>query len=195
MPQVTHRVKWFSCGRDTAVWRYWVTHSSTCPIWLRRPSTPTLTRCWRASTRSLPWIARSLASATASSSDMARVSVSENSSGVNPAAEAFGPAREFQACCRRRSRWVVAFGAPVGASAAGRAIQDEPKWPHEVDMAHVLAGVHWRHHQLAAPEVVDLSTAAGEDGGDGILAAVRRLRLVVDVVGVVRGGDQARVAP
>jgi hypothetical protein len=41
--------------------------------------------------------------------------------------------------------------------------------------------------------VVDLPSAASEDRCDRTLAAVRRLRLVVGVVGVVGGGEQAGV--
>src|SRR2546425_7562702 len=90
---------------------------------------------------------------------------------------------------------VVELWPPVCAPTLGRAVEDQPQRPHEIDVPHVLAGLRADEEQLAAPEVVDLSVAAGEDRSHRHLIAVGRLGLGVTGVGVFCGREQTRVAP
>src|SRR2546429_9422200 len=56
---------------------------------------------------------------------------------------------------------VVELRRPVRASTVGRTVEDRPERPHEVDVARVLPRGARDEKELAAPEVVDPSVAAG----------------------------------
>src|SRR3989442_1731252 len=89
---------------------------------------------------------------------------------------------------------VVELWPPVCAPTLGRAVEDQPQRPHEIDVPHVLAGLRADEEQLAAPEVVDLSVAAGGDRSHRHFFARGRLRLVGTGGGVVWGKEQNRSA-
>src|SRR3989442_11871191 len=91
--------------------------------------------------------------------------------------------------------FVVERWPPVCASTLGRAVEDRPQRPHEVDVPRVLARLARNQEQLTAPELVDLPVAAGEDRRHRKFGAVGRLGLVGTVVGGVGGREQTRVAP
>src|SRR5258708_26770473 len=90
---------------------------------------------------------------------------------------------------------VVELWPPVCASTLGRAVEDRPQRPHEVDVPRVLAGLARNQEQLTAPEVVDLPVAAGGDRPPGKMGAVGRLPPVGTGVGVLGGRAQHPAAP
>src|SRR3954470_4019598 len=70
---------------------------------------------------------------------------------------------------------------PIRPATRGGQVEHLPDRPHVVDVARMLARVVRRAEELAAPAVMDLPAAAGEDVRDRKLAPFVRLRVVVAV--------------